>query len=143
MNRHVSAYCSIILRKAPWASAVNASASSRKMTLKSAPNGLVLANCLTLVRMLSSFRSSLAFISKRLSLDFSPKTSRQSAKAAVVFLSQGVLQTEGEETFQFPHKPPTARRLQPAHGYPEPSWADASQPTSSTSESNPVFLGRQ
>ena len=66
MNLQVCAFCSMILLSAPWASGVRASASSRKMTLNEVPGtGAVLANCLTLVLIDSSFLSSLAFISSR------------------------------------------------------------------------------
>ena len=86
MNLHVSANCSIILLRAPWASEVRASASSRKITLNEVPGmGAVRANCLTLVRIDSNFLSSLAFISRRLFLNPSPNTSLVSARAAVVF----------------------------------------------------------
>ncbi len=64
---------------------MRASASSRKMTLNVVPgDGAVLANCLTLVRMDSSLRSSLAFISSKLIRYPSPNTSLVRARAAVV-----------------------------------------------------------
>ena len=86
MNLQVSAYCSIILLNAPWASGVNASASSRKITLKLVPGtGAVRANDLTLVLIDSNFLSSLAFISSIFVRYSSPKTSLAKAIAAVVF----------------------------------------------------------
>ena len=75
-NLVVAEYRSMVRRSALWASFVRASASSRNMTLKSAsPKGAMRAKSLTLWRMISMPRSSLAFSSMKLFLQLSPKIS--------------------------------------------------------------------
>src|SRR5687767_2720683 len=78
-------YCSIVRRSADWASAVSASASSRKMILKAMSRAeAVRANSLILPRTIPMPRSSEAFSSRSLFVQSSPYSSRARASAHVV-----------------------------------------------------------
>ena len=86
MKRQIPEYFSMVLLRAPWASEVRLSASSRKMILNSAlPIGAVLAKSLILPRTTSIPLSSEALSSMKLPLHSSPNISLARAREQVVF----------------------------------------------------------
>ena len=90
MNRQLLVYFSMVRLSALWASEVSASASSRKMILKSAsPSGDVRAKFLILLRTTSIPRSSLAFSSVKLFVHVSPNSSLATAMAEAVLPTPG------------------------------------------------------
>ena len=85
MKRQMPEYFSMVLLRAPWASDVRLSASSKKMILNSAsPMGAVLAKSLILPRTTSIPLSSEALSSMKLPLHSSPKSSLARAREHVV-----------------------------------------------------------
>jgi hypothetical protein len=85
MKRQDMLKLSIVLRKADCASGVNESASSKKIILKGALTGAVLAKFLILLRTTSMPRSSEALSSVKLLLQSSLYSSCAKAIAALVF----------------------------------------------------------